>query len=139
VNVWSRPAKQLHLVIPYMHWGWEHEPEACARQRDLARRMIDAEADVVIGGHPHVTQGVEEYRGRLIVYSLWNFVFDGFREPEAREGWVLRLTVSREGLLRWDTVVARIDERGIPRPDQQTVSPSGTRGAPIRGTRVAKR
>jgi poly-gamma-glutamate capsule biosynthesis protein CapA/YwtB (metallophosphatase superfamily) len=70
VNVWSRPAKQLHLVIPYMHWGWEHEPEACARQRDLARRMIDAEADVVIGGHPHVTQGVEEYRGRLIVYSL---------------------------------------------------------------------
>jgi hypothetical protein len=62
-------------------------------------------------------------------------VFDGFRELEAREGWVLRLTMSREGLLRWDTVVARIDEQGIPRPDRQTPSPSGTRFALVDGRR----
>jgi poly-gamma-glutamate capsule biosynthesis protein CapA/YwtB (metallophosphatase superfamily) len=53
------------LVIPFMHWGWEQEPDPGARQRSLARRMIDAGADLVVGGHPHVTQGAEYYKGRL--------------------------------------------------------------------------
>jgi poly-gamma-glutamate capsule biosynthesis protein CapA/YwtB (metallophosphatase superfamily) len=39
------------LVIPFMHWGWEREPQASARQRQLARLMIDAGADLVVGGH----------------------------------------------------------------------------------------
>lgn len=45
--------------------------------------MIDAGADIVVGGHPHVTQGAEIYRGRPIIYSLGNFVFDGFDLPAA--------------------------------------------------------
>lgn len=57
------------LVIPFMHWGWEREPAPDERQRQLAHRMIDAGADVVVGGHPHVTQGAEYYRGKLIVYN----------------------------------------------------------------------
>src|SRR5207248_8117244 len=96
------------VVIPYLHWGREQEPQPCARQRDLARRMIDAGADVVVGGHPHVTQGVEYYRGKLVVYSLGNFVFDGWEDPNALEGWVLRLTLGKGGLREWDTVVARL-------------------------------
>ena len=62
------------LVIPFMHWGWEREPAPSARQRQLARRMIDAGAAAVVGGHPHVTQGAEIYKGRPIIYSLGNFV-----------------------------------------------------------------
>lgn len=69
------------LVIPFMHWGWERELAPTERQRQLARLMIDAGADLVVGGHPHVTQGAEYYRGKLIVYSLGNFVFDGFDAP----------------------------------------------------------
>jgi poly-gamma-glutamate capsule biosynthesis protein CapA/YwtB (metallophosphatase superfamily) len=136
-----RAARAVHgadVVIPFMHWGWEHEPEPCDRQRDLARRMIDAGADLVIGGHPHVTQGAEYYRGRLIVYSLGNFVFDGFREPEARQGWVLRLTVSKQGLVNWDTVVARMDDQGIPHPDRGTPGPFGVAGLDPIGLRVAE-
>ena len=122
-----RAAREQHkadLVIPYMHWGWEHEPEN-DRQRELARKMIDAGADVVVGGHPHVTQGVEYYRNRLIVYSIGNFVFNGFEEEEARRGWVLQLTLNKDGLVEWNTVVARLDEEGIPHPAPKTESPRG--------------
>lgn len=52
------------LVIPFRHWGWERELQPGERQRQLARTMIDAGADMVIGGHPHVTQGAEYYRGK---------------------------------------------------------------------------
>ena len=86
------------LIVPFMHWGWEREAKPSARQRQLARRMIDAGADLVVGSHPHVTQTVEYHRGKLIVYSLGNFVFDGFAMPQARQGWLLRVTLDRRGV-----------------------------------------
>ncbi len=116
------------LVIPFMHWGWEREAAPGERQRQLARAMIDAGADVVVGGHPHVTQGAEYYRGRLIVYSLGNFVFDGFAEPEAKRGWLLRLTLDRSGLLAWDTLAAQIDADGTPHPQPGALTPCGQAG-----------
>jgi len=116
------------LVIPFMHWGWEREAQPDERQRQLARAMIDAGADVVVGGHPHVTQGAEYYRGRLIVYSLGNFVFDGFSEPEAKRGWLLRLTLDRRGLLAWDTLAAQIDADGTPHPVPGAQTPCGQAG-----------
>jgi poly-gamma-glutamate synthesis protein (capsule biosynthesis protein) len=116
------------LVVPFMHWGWEREPQPSERQRQLARLMIDAGADVVVGGHPHVTQGAEYYRGRLIVYSLGNFVFDGFELPEAKRGWLLRLTVDRHGLVSWDTLAAQMDEEGTPHPVPGARTPCGKAG-----------
>jgi poly-gamma-glutamate synthesis protein (capsule biosynthesis protein) len=70
----ARSRYHADLVIPVMYWGWENEPIANARQRQFARLMVDAGADAVIGGHPHVTQDIEHYRGRPIVYSVGNFV-----------------------------------------------------------------
>lgn len=116
------------LVIPFMHWGWEREPEPGARQRDLARQMIDAGADIVVGGHPHVTQGAEIYRGRPIIYSLGNFVFDGFELPAARRGWILRLSLDKRGVLAWDTLEAQMDDEGTPRPASGKLTPCGERG-----------
>jgi len=104
------------IVIPYMHWGWEREREPTARQRYLARLMIDAGADAVVGGHPHVTQGSEVYRGKPIIYSLGNFVFDGFELPAARVGWLLRMSVERQGVVAWDIQEAIIDAEGTPTP-----------------------
>ena len=123
-------ARTLHhadVVIPYMHWGDEHEP-VNDRQRALARLMIDHGADLIIGGHPHVTQGVEYYHGKLIVYSLGNFVFDGFEPGPARTGWLLRLRLDRQGLAAWDTVVAELDDNGIPHLIRDAASPAGSRG-----------
>lgn len=124
-------ARTLHkadLVIPYMHWGDESDP-ANERQKSLARLMIDHGADLVIGGHPHVTQGAEYYKGKLIVYSLGNFVFDGFDEGPGREGWLLRLKLNRQGLVAWDTVVAQMDDHGIPHLRSDIASPAGSTGS----------
>jgi poly-gamma-glutamate synthesis protein (capsule biosynthesis protein) len=109
-------AKGADLVIPFLHWGWEGEPAPTARQRELAHKLVDAGADAVIGGHPHVVQDPELYQGRLILYSLGNFVFDGFDTEAGRTGWALRMTLCPDGLRDWSTTVVRIDERGTPRP-----------------------
>ncbi len=124
----ARTRHQADLVIPYMHWGWEYEP-ANDRQKHLARLMIDAGADMVIGAHPHVTQEIEYYQGKLIVYSLGNFVFDGFDEGPSRIGWLLRLRMNQQGLVAWDTVVAQMDDQGIPHLVRDVKSPSGLAGS----------
>ncbi|MCL2497094.1 MAG: CapA family protein [Symbiobacteriaceae bacterium] len=63
----------LLVVIP--HWGIEYAPRPSADQRALAYRLIDAGADLILGGHPHVLQGLEFYREKPIFYSLGNFIF----------------------------------------------------------------
>jgi len=112
-------------VIPFMHWGWEREPEPSERQRRFARTLIDAGADMVVGGHPHITQGVESYKGKPIIYSLGNFVFDGFKEPALRQGWVLRVTLDKRRLLAWDTRLAQMDDEGTPHPQPGALTPCG--------------
>jgi poly-gamma-glutamate synthesis protein (capsule biosynthesis protein) len=107
-----------------MHWGDEEVPEN-DRQKEFARAMIDGGADMVIGAHPHVTQGIEYYKDKLIVYSLGNFVFDGFDEGPGRVGWILRLRLNQQGLVAWDTVVAKIDDAGTPHLAKDEASPSG--------------
>lgn len=63
-----------YLVI-YVHWGIERDERPQEYQRILGQRYIDAGADLVVGSHPHVMQGLEYYKGKPIVYSLGNFVF----------------------------------------------------------------
>ncbi|MGL5434773.1 MAG: CapA family protein [Lachnospiraceae bacterium] len=62
-------------VIVYVHWGIERDENPQEYQRQLGRQYIDAGADLVIGSHPHVLQGIEYYQGKPVVYSLGNFVF----------------------------------------------------------------
>lgn len=62
-------------VVVSFHWGAERAVYPKSYQTEAARRAVDAGADLVIGHHPHVLQGVERYRGGLILYSLGNFAF----------------------------------------------------------------
>jgi poly-gamma-glutamate synthesis protein (capsule biosynthesis protein) len=112
----ARRNERADIVIPLMHWGWEGETRASERQRRLARLMIDAGADAVIGGHPHVVQDIEIYRGRPVIYSLGNFVFDGFEAEETTTGWLLALAVDRQGARDFRVTTARIDREGTPHP-----------------------
>lgn len=126
---------QADLVVVYPHWGLEYQRNPSERQHSLARKMIDAGADLVVGAHPHVTQTAEYYKDRLIVYSLGNFVFDDFMDvpPElnepSRTSWVLRVTMRKGGLVSWDTLVARTDDSGIPRPVPGVEAPCDRSGA----------
>lgn len=64
----------ITIVMP--HAGVEYVATSDANRRSAYRGMIDAGADAVIGGHPHWVQTSEAYRGKLIVYSMGNFIFD---------------------------------------------------------------
>jgi poly-gamma-glutamate synthesis protein (capsule biosynthesis protein) len=111
------------VVLPFLHWGWENEPGPSPHQRELARLLIDAGADAVIGAHPHVTQGAEMYRGKPIVYSLGNFLFDLIDQPENALGWQLRLVVDRRGVVSSSIAGVRIDDEGTPSPEPALVTP----------------
>ena len=134
----ARTVHRADIVIPYMHWGWEEEAQPSPRLREFARRMIDAGADMVVGGHPHVTQGADVYKGKPIIYSLGNFLFNGFDTDATTTGWVLSLRLGREGVRDWRTHVARLDADGVPHPVADASSPCGRAGdAEIRQCRGA--
>ncbi len=69
--------KGADIVIVMFHWGIERDYYPNSVQTELAHYSIDQGADLVLGGHPHVLQGIEEYKGKNIVYSLGNFSFGG--------------------------------------------------------------
>lgn len=84
------------LVIASCHWGIEREHYPNDYQMKLAHQIIDWGADVLIGTHPHVLQGVELYKGKLICYSLGNFCFGGNRNPSDKDTAVFRQTFTFE-------------------------------------------
>jgi poly-gamma-glutamate synthesis protein (capsule biosynthesis protein) len=129
-------ARRIHradLVIPVMHWGWENERTANPRQRQLAKLMIDAGADAVIGGHPHVTQDVSVYKGKPIVYSVGNFVMKETDNTFQRQAWVLKMHLDKRGVTRFETLPVKIDMEGIPSIDRAASSPCWQRGDNIAG------
>ena len=73
------------LQIIYTHWGDEYTP-ARSDIKILARSFVDAGADLIIGGHPHVIQEIETYKDVSIYYSLGNFIFDQYWEEAVRTG-----------------------------------------------------
>lgn len=77
------------FAIVYVHWGIEKQNYPEEYQRTMAKQYIDAGADLVIGSHPHVLQGIEYYNGKPIVYSLGNFIFYNSIEKTA----LLKVTI----------------------------------------------
>ena len=67
--------------VLYIHWGNEYINRPSSAQKKFAHWLIDAGFDLIIGMHPHVLQGYEEYNGKYIFYSLGNFVFEMAWEP----------------------------------------------------------
>jgi len=107
--------RQADYVLLYLHWGIELEERPEAYQPPMARRFIDAGADAIIGAHPHVTQTVEWYRGRPIVYSLGNFVFDYFPgDPRIWTAWMARLSLGAGETIGLELFHIQMDPAGVP-------------------------
>lgn len=70
-------SKTADLIIVSFHWGVEYTYDPISIQKKLGRKAVDLGADLILGTHPHVLQGIEYYKNRYIVYSLGNFVFGG--------------------------------------------------------------
>ena len=82
------------LVIVFPHWGTEYRSKPFAGQQQLARMIIDAGADMIIGNHAHWAAAMEVYQGKPIWYALGNFVFDQTWSEPTMEGTTLELTFS---------------------------------------------
>lgn len=85
--------KECDYLVVYVHWGIERNTQPEAYQREMGHQFIDAGADLVVGSHPHVLQGIEPYHGKWILYSLGNFVF-GSSIPETM---LVQASVDAEG------------------------------------------
>jgi hypothetical protein len=88
------------LVIVFPHWGTEYRKSPFAAQQKLARGIIDAGADMIIGNHAHWAAAVEVYEGKPIWYALGNFVFDQTWSEPTMEGITLELTFHGKELVQ---------------------------------------
>lgn len=82
--------EKADIVIVSFHWGKERTFYPNSVQKELGRFSIDKGADVVVGHHPHVIQGIEKYKNSYIVYSLGNFSFGGNRNPSDKDTFVFQ-------------------------------------------------
>ena len=94
-----RVKSNADIVIVSLHWGYEFVQRPLLYQVKLAHEIIDAGANIILGHHPHVLQGVEMYNGGLIAYSLGNFVFDMWQE-KMRESVILKCHISDSVIVR---------------------------------------
>lgn len=91
------------IIILSIHWGVEKATAPNEEQIEAAHRAIDLGADLVIGTHPHVLQGIEKYNGRYILYSLGNFSFGGNNAPADMDTAIWRQTFTiSDGILQDD-------------------------------------
>ncbi|AUO09432.1 poly-gamma-glutamate biosynthesis protein [Paenibacillus jamilae] len=88
---------QADLVIVVAHWGKERATTLEPHQTELSHAFIDAGADLVIGGHPHVLQGMEQYKGKWIAYSTGNFIFSKSTVPATWDTAIFQATCTRNG------------------------------------------
>ena len=85
------------VIIFQIHWGVEGDNYPQDKQISLAHKAIDSGADLVIGHHPHVLQGLEQYKGRMIAYSMGNFCFGGNQNPRDKDTMIYRQTFTVKG------------------------------------------
>ncbi|MGN0772298.1 MAG: CapA family protein [Candidatus Ventricola sp.] len=80
------------IVIASFHWGSEYREDFTGEQRTIGRAAIKAGADIVVGHHPHIVQGIESYEDSYILYSVGNLVFGGNVDPDDRDAYAARVT-----------------------------------------------
>ncbi|HSR89111.1 MAG TPA: CapA family protein [Candidatus Udaeobacter sp.] len=94
-----KQAKQkADFVIISMHAGKEYTTKPNKSQTNFAHKAIDAGAELIIGHHPHVIQSIEKYKGKYILYSLGNFVFDQTQPAETKQGLAVKIFFDKTGV-----------------------------------------
>ena len=109
----------LHrFVIVFPHWGNEYIQAPQEHQRELATQLIASGADLIIGSHPHVVQGIELIDGVPVIYSLGNFVFDqGFDQTNV--GMMAGVLLHNDRVTIQLSPVSTVNSQPIPLPDGQ--------------------
>jgi len=97
-----------HMIVVACHWGIEKDNQPEAYQLELGKKCIDMGADLVLGHHPHVLQGIEEYKGKLIVHSLGNFSFGANRNPADKDTMIFQQTFTFVDGVKQEDMVAKV-------------------------------
>jgi poly-gamma-glutamate synthesis protein (capsule biosynthesis protein) len=104
--------ERANLVVVSFHWSGELVTEPREYQEWLGKLAIDAGADLVFGHHPHVLQGIEVYKGKIIAYSLGDFVFGSGSESK-HTGAILRVTFKNGETKRGEIIPINVDNREV--------------------------
>lgn len=110
--------KKADIVVVFIHWGQERATTPEAYQTEMGHTLIDMGADLVIGHHSHIMQPVEWYKGKLIAYSLGNFIFTNSRIDRSNQSTILEISVSNKRI-QAGLIPVRITN-GQPRPIEGT-------------------
>ncbi len=121
------------VVIVNFHWGAERSYVPNHTQKSLGRYTIDSGADLVVGHHPHVVQGIEEYKDKFIVYSLGNFMFGGNRNPSDKDTFVFQQTFHIKG----GVLTTKKDINVIPFSVSSVSDRNNFQPTPLTGTKAA--
>ena len=105
----GRADRSADVVVVLPHWGGNYTRVVDPAQRAVARRLVAAGADLIVGGHPHWVQGAEEIQGVPVFYSLGNFVFDMDFMAQTMEGVFLETTWRGDELVEVRPVPYRLD------------------------------
>lgn len=103
---------QVDLVAVSMHWGIEDSFKVTTEQKELAHKLIDDGADMILGHHPHQYQGIEVYKGKPIFYSMGNFLFDQ-NDPENMESFIIDMKYKGSELIEFTALPVRIIEKSF--------------------------
>jgi poly-gamma-glutamate synthesis protein (capsule biosynthesis protein) len=101
------------FIIVSFHWGNETDSSLQSYEREYAKKAIDAGADMVIGGHPHVLQGIEIYNSKLIAYSMGDFISSGGNGTTG-SAFILKTTVTGGSLAGAEIIPVIVDSPGKP-------------------------
>jgi poly-gamma-glutamate synthesis protein (capsule biosynthesis protein) len=103
------------FIVVSLHWGTENVFYPSPKQIDLAHNLVDHGATLIMGHHPHVIQGIEEYKNGLIAYSLGNFQFDPkVSQSKTNESIVLCVDFNKNGIKDYEIIPAVIDKDFLP-------------------------
>lgn len=104
------------ILVVSVHWGKEGTLEARVEETETARKMVDAGADIIMGHHPHVVQGIEMYKGKPIFYSLGNFIFTGSRSELGNKTVLAEVRINGEKKVEAVRVIPGMIKSGRPLP-----------------------
>jgi poly-gamma-glutamate capsule biosynthesis protein CapA/YwtB (metallophosphatase superfamily) len=88
----KRSKTQVDILLAGVHWGVEYKDVPSQKQKEIGEKLADSGADIIVGHHPHWVQPWEYINGKLVFWSLGNFIFDQMWSEETRSGMAVKVT-----------------------------------------------
>lgn len=97
--------QNVNTIVLSFHWGIERSYKQSSIQTYLAHYAIDSGAELILGHHPHVLQGIELYKDKYIVYSLANFSFGGNKNPSDKDTMIFKVDFTYKNQELKETII----------------------------------